>query len=176
MTYSKTTALLSHLLLPTLLFEHDPQELPIWLGAMPKRVREAGPMRYIEDTLALSPSSTPDLQSNSKEMVSPLMMAILEQFSAKLMGQLVSTEAACIIVNYLRRVILGLVGKQRELSWLLAVLNRLEDIVKGVKEAGQERKGLEECVQVIKGDFDVIMGKSEPAKGKLSPLPLENVC
>ncbi|OXG21306.1 nucleolar pre-ribosomal-associated protein 1 [Cryptococcus neoformans Tu259-1] len=194
-TYSKTTALLSHLLLPTLLFEHDPQELPIWLGAMPKRVREAGPMlfaqqiqllaflddcfrrclktpyRYIEDTLALSPSSTPDLQSNSKEMVSPLMMAILEQFSAKLMGQLVSTEAACIIVNYLRRVILGLVGKQRELSWLLAVLNRLEDIVKGVKEAGQERKGLEECVQVIKGDFDVIMGKSEPAKGQDPSLP-----
>ncbi|KAE8538308.1 hypothetical protein D1P53_005650 [Cryptococcus gattii VGV] len=186
-TYSKTTALLSHLLLPTLLFEHDPQELPIWLDAMPKRIREAGPMlfaqqiqllaflddcfrrclktpyRYIEDTLALSSYSTPDLQSNSKEMVSPIMVTILEQLSAKVMGQLISTEAACIIVNYLRRVILGLVGKQRELNWLLAVLNRLEECVKKAKEAGQERKGLEECVKVIRGDFDVIRGKSEPA-------------
>lgn len=194
-TYSKTTALLSHLLLPTLLFEHDPEELPIWLDAMPKKVREAGPMlfaqqiqllaflddcfrrclktpyRYIEDTLALSPSSTPDLQSNSKEMVSPLMMTILEQLSAKLMGQLISTEAACIIVNYLRRVVLGLVGKQRELSWLLAVLNRLEECVKKAKEAGQERKGLEECVQVIKGDFDVIRGKSEPTDEQDPSLP-----
>lgn len=164
---------------------------------MPKRIREAGPMlfaqqiqllaflddcfrrclktpyRYIEDTLALSPYSTPDLQSNSKEMVSPIMVTILEQLSAKLMGQLISTEAACIIVNYLRRVILGLVGKQRELNWLLAVLNRLEECVKKAKEAGQERKGLEECVKVIRGDFDVIRGKSEPADRKPNPVALE---
>ncbi|TYJ56309.1 hypothetical protein B9479_003000 [Cryptococcus floricola] len=181
-TLSKTTSLLSHLLLPTLLFEHDPSELSIWLSAMPRGSRENyGPMllvqqihllsflddcfrrclktpyRYIEEASKLIETS--GWQSGNREMISPLVMAILEQLSAKIMGQLIATEAACIVVNYLRRVILGLAGKQGNLSFLDRIVARLDEIVEKAREAGQGRIGLAEVVQVIRRNLDVTRGK-----------------
>ncbi|WVQ84141.1 hypothetical protein IAT38_006288 [Cryptococcus sp. DSM 104549] len=181
-THSKTTSLLSHLLLPTLLFSHDPTELPIWLSALPHTSASArGPMllaqqiqllaflddcfrrclktpyRYFEDAFALAPGWAG--YTDQKGMVSPLVMTLVEQLGAKLAGQLISTETAGFVVDYLGRVILGLVGKQTGLGFLEGVVGRVEEGVKKAKAEGQARVGLEESVQRIKDTLEVVQGK-----------------
>nr|ODN91496.1 hypothetical protein L204_05480 [Cryptococcus depauperatus CBS 7855] len=179
-TQTKTSELLSSLLLPTLLFSHDANELTIWLEALPKGSREANPMlfaqqiyllsflddcfrrclktpyRYIEELSSFFLSS----ELNSDSIPSPLVVTILEQLRAKILGQFISSEAACIVVNYLRRVMLGLVGKQGQgnVKGFISIAEKLEGIVIEAKEQDQTRFGLTEVVQIIRDDLDVITG------------------
>ncbi|KAK4684154.1 nucleolar pre-ribosomal-associated protein 1, partial [Tremellales sp. Uapishka_1] len=178
-TYQTTTTLLNHLLKPSMLFEHDPSELSIWLSSLPRLspaiskpvlmaqqihllsflddcVRRCikTPYRYIEEAFSLS--------SEYGGTISPLLMTILEQFNAKLQGQLIATDAAGVILCYLERIILGLIGKSDGGEMLEKVVVKLQSIVQDVKAKGQVRLGLEEQVGVIQGDLDVVfLGKAE---------------
>ncbi|OCF45143.1 hypothetical protein I317_00945 [Kwoniella heveanensis CBS 569] len=187
MTLLKTVSLLQHLLLPTLLYEHDPSELSIWLDALPRTSNTvSGPMllaqqihllsflddcfrraiktpyRYLEDSFALVPDFFE--YTRPTEMVSPVLMTILEQLNAKIMGQLISTEAAGVVLIYLRRVLLGLTGKQREMAFVSTVINKLKDMLHTAKEAGQARVGLMGVVEGMEDDMAVIEGKKPVQK------------
>lgn len=185
-TQATTTTLLHRLLEPSLLFEHDTIELPIWLDALPRASESAsGPMfiaqqihllsflddcvrralktphRYIEEGAAVIPSLSP------REAASPLLMTIVEQLHAKILGMHIATEAAAVVLNYLRRVLLGLLGKQAGAEFVRAIIVRLSATIKEAKEAGQPRHGLPEIVSLIESDLNVIFGAG--AMGTVDP-------
>lgn len=117
------------------------------------------PYRYIEDGFALSPETVSNL--NPQDASSPLLMTILEQLQAKLLGQHIATEAALAVVMYVRKVVLGLTGKQPSLAFVAAILARLQAIVAATKEAGQARLGLAEAVQSIDSDLESLQSGSQ---------------
>ncbi|WVR03656.1 hypothetical protein IAU60_000651 [Kwoniella sp. DSM 27419] len=195
-TQLKTVSLLQHLLLPTLLFEHDPSELSIWLDALPRASNTvSGPMllaqqihllsflddcfrrvsktpyRYIEDSFALVPDFFE--YTRPTEMISPVIMAIIEQINAKIMGQLISTEAAGVVLVYMRRVILALVGKQKEMTFLSAVVGKFEEMLSKAKEAGQARVGLKDVVSDMARDLAVVVGKKAKKSSSANPIDPE---
>ena len=183
-----TTILLERLLLDSLMFSHDPEELEIWLSCLPSlgsisdpaqrvwlvaqqihllsfidecaRRCMKTPYRYMDDTVSLvvdyfRPNSHPH------ELISPLLMTIMEQLRAKILGQHIATEAAGIVLAYLRRVFLGLAGKMRDGQFINALLDRLEQMVKEARSKGQERVGLLGNVQEIQAEMSTIFGGSE---------------
>nr|XP_019048954.1 hypothetical protein I302_02734 [Kwoniella bestiolae CBS 10118]OCF27884.1 hypothetical protein I302_02734 [Kwoniella bestiolae CBS 10118] len=189
-TQLKTVALLEHLLLPTLLFDHDASELSIWLEGLPRASDKiSGPMllaqqihllsflddcfrratktpyRYIEDSFALVPDYFE--YSRLAEMISPVLMTILEQLNAKIMGQLISTEAAGVVLVYIRRIILGLVGKQKNLRFLFAIIDKLDEMLDKAQESGQARVGLKDVVQGMRDDLALVQGGKASKKAKV---------
>ncbi|WVQ93728.1 hypothetical protein IAU59_000805 [Kwoniella sp. CBS 9459] len=180
-TQLKTISLLQHLLLPSLLYEHDPSELFIWLDALPRASDTvSGPMllaqqihllsflddcfrravktpyRYLEDSFALVPDFFD--YSRPTEMISPVLMAVLEQLNAKIMGQLISTEAAGVVLVYLRRVLLGLVGKQSAMTFLSTIVSKLREMLAKAKDAGQGRVGLLDVLEGMEDDLAIVEG------------------
>lgn len=170
-----TTKLLNRLLLPSLLFEHDALELPIWLGALPYASDSAsGPMflaqqihllsfldecvrrtlktphRYIEECAAVVPTL------GTQNVSSPLLITMVEQLHAKLLGMHIATEAAAVVLNYLRRVIIGLLGKQAASEFVYAIISRLKSTVQAARESGQPRHGLAEILALMDSDLGVI--------------------
>jgi len=167
------------------MFEHDHGELGIWLSALPSLSAGADlsqrafltvqqvlllsfldecvrrcmktPYRYIEDSLAMIPEYfTPT--TRPFELISPLMMTMVEQLRAKINGQHIATEAAGVVLAYLRRVILGLAGKMKDGKWLEQLVNGLEAVVIDAREKGQERKGLLGSVQEVRSDLQTVFG------------------
>lgn len=162
------------------MFEHDHGELNIWLEALPalssasdisqraflvaqqihllsfldECVRRCmkTPYRYLEDVTTLIPDYFEPTR-RPHEMVSPLIMVILEQLRAKIAGQLIATEAVGVVLAYLKRVFLGLSGKVRDGRWLNEVVKRLEVGVREAREKGQERKGLLGSLQEIQAQL-----------------------
>lgn len=182
-----TTRLLNKILLPTTLFEHDHGELQIWLKALPALSGEIDvqqrvflvaqqihllsfidecvrrcmktPYKYIDDVLNVIPDYfTPTRKAH--ELVTPLMMTMLEQLNAKILGQHMSTEAACVVVGYLDRVFLGLVGKARNGDFLLALAGKLSALVVEARAKGQERKGLNGSITPILSNLGQIFGRT----------------
>ncbi|TXT07482.1 hypothetical protein VHUM_03202 [Vanrija humicola] len=174
-TNAMTTTLLHRLLVPSLLFEHDPVELEIWLNALPRIsdtvsgpmfiaqqiyllsflddcVRRAtkAPHKYIEEAAAVVPNLS------GQEVASPLLLTMCEQLHAKLMGLHIATEAAAVVINYLRRVVIGLLGKQGSKDFVAAIIGRIGATVQSAKDAGQPRHGLAEIVGLMSSDLDVI--------------------
>lgn len=109
----------------TLVFDHDPEELDLWLESLPQTRNPAvsasaalqteqlhllsflddcmrrvlqRPYVYIEKGLEIARSVTP----------SPLLFACIEQFQAKVSQHLLSNEAALVILRYIRLVVTGL--------------------------------------------------------------------
>lgn len=180
-TQAMTTTLLERLLTPSLLFEHDSLELPIWLDALP-RVSDtvSGPMfiaqqihllsffdecvrralktphRYIEEAAAVVPDWKPQAVS------SPLLLTMVEQLHAKLLGMHIATEAAAVVLNYLRRVMIGLLGKQSDGEFVSVILARIGETIKAAHDAGQPRHGLEEIARLIGSDFEAVFDNSTP--------------
>jgi len=185
-----TTSLLNNLLLPSILFEHDSGELEIWLGALPKLPPDADvssraklltqhvhllsflddcirrairtPYKYIEESLSL----VPDYFSPSKpyEMICPVLMTILEQLNAKIIGELISTEAAGVVMCWLKRVMLGLSGKMRDGQFLAAVLRRTGRTLEEARAKGQIRIGLAAVLKGMKSDMMRILGSKGNAE------------
>ena len=113
------------------------------------------PYRYIEDILAVN-SEYFDPALRSRELVSGLLMTMLEQLKAKTLGELISTEAAGCVMAYLRRVILGLGGKMIGPSVLSAYVDRLDGAVLEARALGQERKGLRAYTDAMRRDIGKI--------------------
>lgn len=188
-TQAMTTTLLYRLLEPSLLFEHDTLELPIWLDALP-RASEAvsGPMfvaqqihllsfldecvrralktphKYIEEGAAVVPLLSP------REAASPLLITFVEQIHAKLLGMHIATEAAAAVLNYLRRVLVGLLGKQANGEYVRAIVTRISSSVQEAKAKGQPRHGLPEIISLIENDLDVVFkGDAMPTADPETP-------
>lgn len=179
-TQAMTTTLLHKLLLPSLLFEHDPLELPIWLDALPYASDSAsGPMfmaqqihllsfldecvrrtlktphRYIEECAAVVP------ELSLRDVSSPLLMTMVEQLHAKLIGMHIATEAAAVVLNYLRRVIIGLLVKQAADSFIRVIIKLIANAVQAARDAGQPRGGLAEIIDLIESDLKIINGAGD---------------
>ena len=187
MTFQMGTQLVGRLLNPTLLFEHDPYELDLWLNAMPRNPTildpmlltqqihllsffddcvkrcEKAPYKYLEDMTNLLPGYLS--WSKREEMPSPLLMTVLEQLHAKIKGQHISTEAAAVILNYLRRLLPEFWSKQKDAQFVDAVVDRVARILAEAKELGQNRRGLDAVLQSIRNDLSLMRGSSKAFNG-----------
>ena len=191
-TQQMTTSLLDRLLLNSIMFEHDHGELEIWLQALPSLagvedisqrafliaqqihllsfldecVRRCmkTPYRYIEDTLTLVPDYFEPM-TKPYQLVSPLVMVVFEQLRAKVFGELIATEAAGVVLGYLKRVVLGLCGKMKDGQWLVELVTKLESVVKDARGKGQERKGLLGSVQ----DIQMVLSTVFAGKQQVEP-------
>lgn len=174
-THVMTTTLLHRLLGPSLLFEHDALELPIWLEAFPcvsdtvngpmfiaqqihllsfvdecTRRTLKTPHRYIEDAATVVPTLS------AQAVASPLLLTMVEQLHAKLLGMHIATDAAASVLNYLRRVLVSLLGKQATADFVREIITRLRATIKAAHEAGQPRHGLMEIVSLMDSDLAVV--------------------
>ncbi|KAL7418746.1 hypothetical protein Q5752_006429 [Cryptotrichosporon argae] len=170
-TQVMTSTLLHRLLSTSLLFEHDPAELSLWLDALPRASETiSGPMlvaqqihllsffdecarraiktahRYIEETQAVHATT-------AAEATSPLVVVMVEQLGAKIAGMHIATEAAAVVLSYLRRVLVSLIGKHRNMGFEHKIVAKLEGIVIAARDAGQPRAGLLEIVQAVEADL-----------------------
>ena len=71
------------------------------------------PYRYLEALHDLLP-----IESSAIDAPSPLLMTVLEQFSTKLAGKLLTPSDALAILGFIRRLMFKLASKQRDLSFL----------------------------------------------------------
>lgn len=182
-----TVSLLHRILGASILFEHDPGELDIWLSALPKLPPDADlatratlltqqiyllafvddavrrtmrtPYRYLEESMSLvtgyfSPAKP-------YELISPVLMTVLEQLNAKILGELLSTEAAGVVMCWLRRVMLGLSGKMRNAIFLEAVTACVKATLEEAKMKGQSRAGLKAISVGMKNDLKQVFGLSD---------------
>lgn len=136
-------SLLKHQLSETLLFQHNPEEVELWLRVLPQTKRAADakapdgtpltdegesviafldecvqrclktPYRYLEDAEKLAG----DARRASNELegaehvdtfVSPLLMTVLEQLSAKVAGTLLTPSDILALASFLRKLVFGL--------------------------------------------------------------------
>lgn len=104
-------------------------------------------------------------------MISCVLMTMLEQLKAKILGQHIATEAAWVVLCYLRRVLIGLAGKLNDRTVLDAVVQSLEEVLKVAKEAGQERKGLKAVVKGMKRDIQGVYGGKAVKQAATSETP-----
>ncbi|EJD00768.1 uncharacterized protein FOMMEDRAFT_169024 [Fomitiporia mediterranea MF3/22] len=145
--------LLTRSLGDSLLFQHDLEELHTWLNALPTNVRPAGvetpdgaplkderdcvvsfldscmqrcaktPHRYIDE---MSTFATPDAAQPLN--ASPLLITVIEQFNSRIRSKTFEPSDALALTTFLRKVIVGLLGKQFDLA-------PLQNIAKGFMES-----------------------------------------
>ena len=150
------STLLVRALRDTLLFHHDPDELHIWLDALPATVRDGDvlmndgvqlgdekrcvisflemcmlrcsktPHRYLEDLDSLTASST---DSGSSTAISPVLVTFLEQLRAKARTKAVDPGDALSLITFCRKVVQHLGGKQHDLAVLHKIASNLRAIV-----------------------------------------------
>lgn len=161
-------SLITQTLKDSQLFQHDPEELTLWLDALPMGVRGPDaetpdgtkltderdsvltilddcllrcgrtPYRYIEDLDSLAESSSIVPQVGEGEHLitrgrivnaSPLLATLLEQLGAKLKSQLLAPSDALTLATYIRKVAVGLLGKQWDTALYEGVTARLSHML-----------------------------------------------
>lgn len=185
--HAYTSQLLSRMLDKSILFQHHPEELLDWLTALPympdkelnvesrarlltqqlyllnflddcfRRAMKT-PYRYIDELVALWPHFTP---SQARLLPSPVVMAIVEQFRAKLVGEHISTEAASVVLNYMRRILVTLMAKSDK-NMMSGIIDKLGQAVRDAKAKGQARPGLDVIVARMKKDAKTVLQGEEP--------------
>lgn len=187
-TRNATDALLRQLLSPSILFEHDPAELDVWLSSLPwvasapsptdiaerlhllsflddcvRRCMKT-PHRYMEDVIRLD--DTGDAILSAAGLPSPLLFTVLEQLQAKMAGHLVSTEASLVIIRYVRQVILGMTRKDTAVSYLEALATKLEECVAIAQKArGVQQPELAHAAELAKVQLKSLVGKGVVVTG-----------
>ncbi|KAG1888586.1 ribosome 60S biogenesis N-terminal-domain-containing protein [Suillus subluteus] len=145
-------SLLRKTLAESILFQEHPDEVDIWLDSLPTTCRGAGceapdgatltdesdgvatflddcaqrciktPYRYLEALRDLLP-----MENSAVDAPSPLLITVLEQFTAKLAGNLLTPSDALAITGFVRRLVFKLAGKQRELTFLCIFSGKVDD-------------------------------------------------
>lgn len=67
------------------------------------------------------------MENSAVDVPSPLLMTILEQFVAKLAGKLLTPSDALAISGFVRRLVFKLAGKQRDLTFLRIISEKVDD-------------------------------------------------
>jgi nucleolar pre-ribosomal-associated protein 1 len=138
----------------SIMFDHDRYEWDLWMQCLPRtrslaiktsatlaleRLHLLGfidecirrcmktPYRYIEEAAAHAGERSNE--ANPAALPSPLLFAMFEQFQAKLAGHHIATDAAEVIIIYLRQVILSLTAKQLDTAYIQSLSHRLETCV-----------------------------------------------
>ncbi|KAG2124689.1 ribosome 60S biogenesis N-terminal-domain-containing protein [Suillus clintonianus] len=149
---STLRSLLRKTLAESILFQEDPDEVDLWLDSFPTTCRGAGceapdgaaltdesdsvatflddcaqrcirtPYRYLEALQDLLP-----MENSAVDAPSPLLMTVLEQFAAKLVGKLLTPSDALAITGFLRRLVFKLAGKSRDLTFLRIFSGKVDD-------------------------------------------------
>jgi nucleolar pre-ribosomal-associated protein 1 len=149
--------LLLHLLSSSIIFDDRAQETSLWLDCLPTTKRSSQsvtpdgvaltdegtgvvlfledcvqrclktPYRYIEELQALSPGQAE--AADTECLPSALLLTVLEQFSAKLIGKLLSASDAHSISIYIRKLFLHLSSQLLDLTVLRVIGQRIRDTV-----------------------------------------------
>ncbi|KAL5508633.1 hypothetical protein ACEPAH_6252 [Sanghuangporus vaninii] len=152
------STLLVQALRDSLLFQHDPEELHIWLDALPTTVRNADtytfdgvrlsderqctmsfleacvlrcfktPHRYLEELDSLTTSSS---DSSSSSSISPVLVTVLQQLHARIRSETLEASDALSLTTFTRKVIVGLAGKQPHVRVLHDITRNLRMAVTG---------------------------------------------
>jgi hypothetical protein len=157
-TRQTASSLITRLLSSSVLFEHDPSEIGIWLEAFETSSQSTSdsslstehetflqffddslrrclktPYKYIEDSLHFLSSSNDDSTPLvPTEVSSPLLLTMLEQLAAKVKAKLLADEEARWVAGFIERIGLGLVGKQRNLDFAREVARRVDAVKEGL--------------------------------------------
>lgn len=160
-------ALAQELLSRSVLFEHDPREVSIWLDALPCYMSRASnasapdgtpltdefkgvlsflddcilrcqktPYRYLEEVLAMSFGTDPSARV-PPSAPSPLLATILEQLGTKIAKNLISSSDTLAIITYMRKVLVGLVGKQPSVSCSIRIMEHVVGAFASFPSAGK---------------------------------------
>lgn len=163
---SAVTSLLRQTLSTTTAFQHDPDEVDLWLCALPTTRRFVGakapdgtpltdegeaviallddclqrciktPYRYLEELQALCTSSDSGTQDPSL-LPSPMLVTVLEQVQARVNGNRVAPSDALAVVTFVRKLATSLAGKLPELEVVDAVAKRLQALSLDEKHFGR---------------------------------------
>ncbi|KAI0311527.1 ribosome 60S biogenesis N-terminal-domain-containing protein [Amylostereum chailletii] len=143
-------SLLRHVLSSSILFQHDPDEVYLWLSALPQSIRSSDaeapdgaaltnekeavvgfldeciqrcmktPYRYLEELQALAPPNN-EADDALDIAASPLTMVVLEQLSAKVSGKLLPISDVLSVASFLRRLVVNLASKMHNLVPLVRI-------------------------------------------------------
>lgn len=201
---AKTTRkLLFKMIGDSILFDHDRSEWNIWIDCVPRthsrKVKPSAtlsmerlqlldflddcakrcaqnPYRYFEHLAThAAESGVPNLEQGA--LASPLLFTVFEQLQAKLSGHHISSEAGAVIVQYIRTVIVSLLGKQTEVAYVRSLLERLGSCLDAI-EAKREAKlpKLRAEVATAMEQLDVLTGTgAEMRDDALTFRPVEGM-
>ncbi|KAG2356040.1 ribosome 60S biogenesis N-terminal-domain-containing protein [Suillus spraguei] len=149
---STLRSLLRKTLAESILFQDHPDEVDMWLDSLPTTCRGTGckapdgaaltdesdgvatflddcaqrciktPYRYLEALQDLLP-----MENSAVDAPSPLLMTVLEQFTAKLAGRLLTPSDALAIAGFVRRLVFKLASGQRDLTALRIFSGKVDD-------------------------------------------------
>ena len=86
-------------------------------------------------------------------------MTMVEQWCAKVGGSHMSSEAAGVVGHVMGRLLLGLVGKMRDMQFVRAVVGKMKATLEKMRADGKAKEGLEQLVQGI----EAMLGKVDSA-------------
>lgn len=182
----------------SILFDHDRQEWHAWLSCLPRtrnpRIKPSAmlamerlhllsflddcvrrcmktPYRYIEEAQALAAQSGSMVDAST--FPSPLLFTALEQFQAKLAGHHIASDAADVVIIFLRQLILSMLGKL-EADNVRLLAKRL-DMCIDAAEAKRETKleSLRCQVGVLQQQIDCFDGKKIASSATVTFKPME---
>lgn len=152
-TRAAVSRLLQSKLSATLLFDHDADEVEVWLDALPRTRRPDVPasatlmteqlhlLAMLDDCLRRV-LQRPYVYLERGQLavgngrVSPLLWALVEQLQAKVGQQLVSNEAAMVVARYMRLVAAGLRYKVDD-----EYAQEMREVMMAAIAAAEEKRG-----------------------------------
>lgn len=93
-------------------------------------------------------------------------MTMVEQWCAKVGGSHISSEAAGVVGHVIGRLLLGLVGKMRDMAFVKAVLAKMQGTLGKMRTEGKAKEGLEQLVQGVEVNLGNIDGIVQPVAKK----------
>jgi hypothetical protein len=184
------------------MFDHDRQEWALWVDCLPRtrslevktsatlaleRLHLLGfiddcirrcmktPYRYIEEVSALA--SQHQIEVKQSTLPSPLLFTMLEQFQAKLAGHHIASDAAEVIITYLRQIILSMASKQHD----FAVIALLEEKLRACLTAAEVKREtplptLTAQSELLRAQIATFGGAANPSPAALSVKDVEGQC
>ena len=182
-TRKATESLLGRLLAPSIMFEHDPAEVDAWLASMPKSSPGATgsapaditerlhllsflddcarrcmktPHRYMEEVIRLQAGET---VLSASALPSPLLATVLEQLQAKMVGHIISAEAAQVVIRYIRQVVLALSRKDTGAAYLRRLAEKLlECVTKAEGTRSTPLPVLRQSAELLQAELGSLLG------------------
>ncbi|KAH9936862.1 ribosome 60S biogenesis N-terminal-domain-containing protein [Epithele typhae] len=167
-------ALLRHILAPGVLFQHDPDEIALWLECLPRTRRAPGaqspdgvpltdegdaviaflddcvqrcvktPYKYVEDLQQAAGAGSIGLRPDAAP--SPLLATVVEQLGAKLGVQRLAPADALALFAFARKLLVALASKCADLGVVRAYASRMAGLVEG-KGVFAEHPSIQKAVE-----------------------------
>jgi nucleolar pre-ribosomal-associated protein 1 len=125
------------------------------------------PYRYVDEVTATVPGYFNPQHLHTFPSI--LLMTMVEQWCAKVAGSHMSSEAAGVVAHVVGRILLGLVGKMRDMVFVTAVLGRMQGTLDAMRKEGKAKEGLEQLLQGIAGDLGKVDQTVQAVDGQDQP-------